>query len=86
MPFVYILQNEKGKFYIGSTIDLSERIQHHKGGHTPTTKRFGNVELVFSQEYKTLKETRAIELKLKKLKRHDYIEKIVKDGIIKMKP
>jgi len=86
MPFVYVLQNEIGKFYIGSTVDLKDRIKHHLGGYTPSTKRLGDLKLVFSQKYQTLKEARSIEVKLKKLKRHDYIANIVKDGFIKMKP
>ena len=87
MAFVYILQSERDKkFYIGSTVDLKSRLRHHKGGFTPSTKRLGKTELVFSQEYFTLKEARTIERKLKKLKRRDYIEKIIKDGFIKIHP
>ena len=86
MPYVYILENEEGKYYIGSTLDLKERIRHHMGGYTPSTKRLGKLKLVFYQEYKFFKEARSIELKLKKLKRHDYIASIIKDGFIKMKP
>lgn len=46
---------------------------------------FGRFKLVFKQEYETLSEARIIEGKLKKLKRHDYIEKIRNDGFIKMR-
>ena len=83
---VYILKTSSGKYYIGSTTDLDKRIAHHKGGFTPSTKRLGKVEIVFKQEYKTLKDTRTIEKKFKKLKRKDYIEKIIKDGYIKVRP
>ncbi|KKW02101.1 MAG: hypothetical protein UY52_C0024G0017 [Parcubacteria group bacterium GW2011_GWC2_49_9] len=38
--------------------------------------------LVLSQEYPTLVEARRIERRIKKFKRKDYIEKIVKDGFI----
>ena len=86
MPFLYILQNEKGKYYIGSTTDLTRRIKQHLSGHTYSTKRLGNLKLVFSQEYKELKDARYIELRLKKLKRRDFIDRIVKDGFIKIKP
>src|SRR3989338_7886794 len=85
MAFVYILQNEDGKYYIGSTVDLDDRMQHHLGGYTPSTKRLGKLKLIFSQKYQTLKEARSIEFKLKKLKRHDYIASIIKDGFIKIK-
>ncbi|TSC71687.1 MAG: putative endonuclease containing a URI domain [Parcubacteria group bacterium Gr01-1014_70] len=87
MAWVYVLQGtQNNRFYIGSTVNLDQRIQHHLGGFTPSTKRFGGVRLVFSQEYKTLQEARTIELKLKKLKRKDYIQKIIQEGRIKMRP
>ena len=80
-----ILQNESGKYYIGSTDNIIERIKHHTGGHTPSTNRMGKVTLVFKQEYQTIQEARAIENKLKKLKRHDYIVTIITDGYIKLR-
>ncbi len=86
MATVYILQSlQGGHFYIGSTINLPQRLKHHYGGHTPYTKSLGKVDLVFSQEYPTLAEARFVEKKLKALKRKDYIEKIIKDGYIKIK-
>ena len=86
MPYIYILQNEKGRYYIGSTINLEKRLKQHLQGDTYSTKRMGTLKLVFQQEYITSKEARQIEYKLKKLKRHDYIANIVKDGFIKIKP
>jgi len=86
MGFVYILKNEKGSYYIGSTVDIQTRMKQHNEGHTPSTHRMGKLKLVFSQRFKTLKQARYIEYKLKKLKRSDYIEKIVKDGYIKIMP
>lgn len=59
---------------------------HHLGGHTPSTYRMGKIKLVFSQEFEFLKDARSIESKLKKLKRHDYIANIIKDGFLKIKP
>ena len=86
MAFVYILKSKRDeRFYIGSTIDIKRRLRHHKGGFTHSTKRFGELELIFSQEYPTLKEARPIEKRLKSLKRKDYIRKIIKDGVIKMR-
>ncbi len=86
MAWVYILTTRADKYYIGSTVDLIQRIKHHQGGHTPSTAKLGFGECIFSQEYATLSEARVIEKKLKKLKRKDYLEKIIKDGFIKMKP
>ena len=86
MSYVYILQSKRdNKYYIGSTINLDQRFLHHKQGYTPSTKRFGDLKLVFNQEYATLREARLIEKRLKKFKRKDFIEKIIKDGFIKIK-
>ena len=84
MGYVYILQNEKGNYYIGSTTDIERRIKQHQVGHTPSTKRMGGLNLVFSQKFDTLEEARYIEQRLKKLKRHDYIKNIIGDGFIKI--
>jgi putative endonuclease len=87
MAYVYILESRRDRrYYIGSTENIKSRLKHHKSGGTPSTKRFGEITLVFSQEFSTLNEARRIEKKLKKLKRKDYIEKIIKDGFIKIIP
>ncbi|MBU4284852.1 GIY-YIG nuclease family protein [Patescibacteria group bacterium] len=84
--YVYILKDENNKFYIGSTSNLIRRIKQHDHGYTQTTNRMENPVLVFSQEYANLKTARWIEQRLKKLKRKDYVEKIISDGYIKMSP
>lgn len=86
MSHVYILKSLDGRFYIGSTEDIDKRIRHHNSGGTPTTKRFGEVSLVLSQYYEDIKDARSVERKLKRLKRKDYIEKMIDDGFIKIKP
>ena len=83
MAYVYILKNQDGRFYIGSTVDLFRRITQHLRGHTQTTRNMGEVTLVFKQEFASLPLARRAERKLKALKRKDYIEKIIKDGYIK---
>src|SRR4051812_17482778 len=85
MGFVYILKSETGRYYIGSTSDLKRRQAQHLQGQTWTTQRFKNPVLVFSQKYPSLEIARKVETKLKRLKRKDYIEKIIKDGFIKVK-
>ena len=86
MTYVYILESTKdGRYYIGSTKNLDDRLRHHKSGLTYSTKRFGGVKLVFRQKFPSLKEARYIEKKLKNLKRKDYLKKIIEDGYIKLK-
>lgn len=83
--FVYILRDDDDRFYIGSTDRPNERMARHASGYTQTTRNMKNPRRVFLQEYPTLLEARQIEYRLKKLKRKDYIEKIIKDGYIKLR-
>lgn len=82
--YVYILKDKNGKFYVGSTDNLKRRLKQHKNGHTQTTRNMDGLEIAFEQEYDSLDLARKIELKIKKLKRKDYIEKMINDGYIKM--
>jgi len=82
--YVYILKDDKGKFYIGSTDDIGRRLYQHSRNHTHTTHRMKEPKLVLSQEYENLWTARKIERKIKKLKRKDYVEKMVSDGYIKI--
>ena len=83
MAFVYILQSDKnGSYYIGSTVDVIRRMQRHDQGQVFSTKRYGPWKLVLQQEFQSVGLARKMELKLKKLKRKDYIEKVVKGGVI----
>lgn len=83
MAFVYILQSETSKrFYIGSTTNLAKRIEQHRKGQNKSTKPMLPVSLVFVSKVETNEIARKIEGRLKKLKRRDYIEKIIKSGKI----
>ena len=83
--YIYILKNQKGNFYIGSTDNLERRFAQHKNKHTRTTaNRFQEFEPVLVQEFPNLGLARKIEQKIKKLKRKDYIEKMIKEGYIRI--
>jgi predicted GIY-YIG superfamily endonuclease len=82
LGYVYILKDDTGRFYVGSTSDIARRVKQHSASHTQTTARMKNPKTVLVQEYATLETARLVERKLKKLKRRDYIEKIVRDGYI----
>ena len=86
MPFVYILKSfQKNKYYIGSTKRaLDDRLNDHNQGRVTSTKSLKPWKLMVSREYNSYSQARKIELKLKMLKRKDYIERIVRDGYIKL--
>lgn len=86
MPYLYILLGGTGRYYIGSTLNLEKRLKDHKSGNTHTTQRMGKLEMKFNQWYDSLEDARRVERKLKGLKRKDYIERIISDGKITMKP
>ena len=86
MRYVYILQSERnGKYYIGSTNDIRRRLKQHNSGMHLSSKRLAPFKLKLFQEYASDQEARQIETKLKKLKRRDYIKRILNDGIIKFR-
>lgn len=86
MAYVYILESLRdGRYYIGSTTDIEQRLAHHQKGLTPSTKRFGGLKLVLHQKYDSLSEARKVEKKLKNYKRKDFIAKIIRDGVIKIR-
>ena len=82
--YVYILKDENQKLYVGSTDNISRRLKQHNAKHTATTARMQLPRLVLAQEYPSLEIARKVERKIKKLKRKDYIEKMIKDGYIKV--
>ncbi|KKR31469.1 MAG: Excinuclease ABC subunit C [Candidatus Gottesmanbacteria bacterium GW2011_GWC2_39_8] len=82
---VYILQSLVNlRYYIGSTSDFNRRIIEHQSGKSKYTKLIKPFKVVFRQEFASIIEARRIEYKLKKLKSRTIIEKIIKDGFIKL--
>lgn len=83
MYSVYILQSDKnGRYYIGSTNDVVRRLVEHNAGKTKSLRFILPVRIVFTQEFKNSRDARRIEIKLKKFKNRNIIEKIIKDKII----
>lgn len=85
MSTVYILKSlVNGSYYVGCTDNIKRRFLEHNKGLVRSTKPLKPFHIMLTQEYNTLSEARKIEFRIKKLKRKDYIDKIIQDGIIKM--
>ena len=80
MPhYVYILKSLKdGTFYVGSTQDLSERLNRHNQGRTKYTKPKRPWELVYHEEHPDRSSAVKRELEIKTRKSKRFIEKLLR--------
>ena len=65
MYTVYVLRSKDGKLYKGFTNDLDRRLQEHKSGHTITTSKMKDLEVVYKECYDNFATARKRELYLK---------------------
>jgi len=67
--FLYILQSEStGRFYIGQTQDVPERLTYHNANYSKSLKNRGPWRLVYTEPYKTRSEVVLRERQLKSWK------------------
>lgn len=78
MFFTYILQSESsGKYYIGSTDDLTKRLIRHNKGYSKYTKNKGPFKIAYKEGFQTRSEAKKREYYLKSLKSKVAIEKLI---------
>lgn len=79
MFYCYILESIKnGAYYIGSYENIKVRLEKHNKGLVPSTKRYLSWKLIYTEEFKTLKEARKRELQIKSWKSRKAVEKLIK--------
>ena len=62
MAFVYILKSvNHSKTYVGSTVNLSRRLEEHNAGLAEFSKRYMPWKLVYKEEYENLISARSRE-------------------------
>lgn len=70
--FVYILQSQDGRYYIGYTTDLKRRMAAHKSGKgAKFTRAFGFGKLLYSERHSTKSLAMKREAQLKTFSRKD---------------
>ena len=78
--FVYILKSTStGKFYIGQTQSLEERLKAHQEGNSTYTKNKGPWTLMAYQVCHSRSEAVVLERKLKNFKSRERLEKWITD-------
>ncbi len=80
MPyFVYIIQSEyDGSYYIGSTNNLTDRIERHNQGRSKYTKPKRPWRLTYCEEFASRSEAQKRELEIKNRKSKDFIDNLVR--------
>jgi predicted GIY-YIG superfamily endonuclease len=69
MAWIYILRGSSGRYYIGSTENLTRRLEEHRRGSNHTTVRLGGqLELIATKMVSNAREARLIEMALKRKK------------------
>ena len=78
MYYTYILISEKsGRYYIGHSNDIEERLKTHNIGKVKSTCNKGPWKNVYFEEYNTKLEANRRELEIKRQKSKKYIEDLI---------
>ena len=77
MWYVYVLQNEAGKHYIGSCQDLQKRLRRHNQNSVRSTKNKGPFKIIFKEDCVTVTEARKRENQLKSYKGNDKFQRLI---------
>ena len=66
MWYVYILLCDQKTYYVGLTSNITNRLRSHKMKENIATKKFSDLVLIYTEEYKTRKEAERRESQIKK--------------------
>ncbi len=75
---LYILQSEStGRFYIGQTEHLEERVAYHNANYSLSLRNRGPWKLIYSEQYETRSEAMRREQYIKRQKDRRFIAALV---------
>ena len=78
MAFVYFLKSELfTKTYVGSTLDLENRLREHNSGKSTFTSRYKPWVIVYSEKFDTIGEARKREKYLKSCAGRKFLKKLI---------
>ena len=78
MFYLYILLSQKtGKFYIGSTENITDRLERHNGGRSKATASGIPWEMVYTETFETRSEAVRREMEIKSWKSHARVARLV---------
>jgi putative endonuclease len=79
MHYVYILENDRGGYYIGSTKDIEIRVRRHNQSSVRSTKNKGPFRLIYKEGFNNITEARKYENQLKSYKNLNYLKVMLKN-------
>ena len=77
MYYVYILENAKGRHYIGICEDLALRLRRHNQNSVRSTKNKGPFKIIHKEEFSNRTDARKRENQIKSYKNIHYLKKIL---------
>ena len=76
--YVYILESETtGRYYVGQTEHLDERVRYHKSNYSKSLKNRGPWKLRYSEEYATRSDAMRRESYIKRQKDRWFITRLL---------
>ena len=79
MHYVYILENDRGGYYIGSTKDIEIRVRRHNQSSVRSTKNKGPFRLIYKEGFNNITEARKYENQLKSYNNLNYLKVMLKN-------
>ena len=81
MYHIYILRSiPTGRYYVGSTSDIDQRLIKHNKGYSKATKPYVPWELVHVESYASKSDAIKREYEIKRHKSRQYIEQLIRCG------
>ena len=82
MYYVYVLKSKSdGKFYVGYTTNLRDRVQKHQYGEVLSTRSHRPFELIFYEGYKCMEDAKRRERYLKTSKGKSSLRMMLRDSL-----